>query len=330
MAITALTDPSELPNQNDDQLTFDLKIAKMIANYPLRAQQENDLAAGMNAIAAGGAYAIPYVFTSGTADTDPTPGKLALDSATQNAAGMLRLDLIAGGQDYTGVIDSFDDSTSTIKGTIRLVKMGDASKWLMFNVTGLASPTGYRNVGVTCIGGSSATPFTSGDGVMLYFQRTGDLASATPPQYMKVSERQPSGTTGGTSVTAGYQTRVLNTVEVNTITGASLSANSVTLPSGTYKFKGRAPAQLTFHKALLNNTTDATFPGNGSNASTGSGTGGPISDSVFSGQFTIAASKSFSIRHYTVTGNATTGLGAAISIAGQLEVFSELEFERIS
>lgn len=132
--------------------------------------------ASLNTIAAGGAYALPFTFDATITDADPTAGKLRLSSATQNTSTVMRLDVFgSNGVDLTALLDTFDASTSAVKGQIRLVKMGDATRFLMFNVTARAAPTGYRNLTVVCTGGSSASPFAAGDAVMLFFTRTGDL-----------------------------------------------------------------------------------------------------------------------------------------------------------
>jgi len=179
--ITALTDPNQLPNQLQDQQTFDANMASMVDMFPERARQENGLAAEMmdmlaqsSVIAAGGAFAIPYVFDATTTDADPGAGKLRLSSTTQSAATVMRLDLTSAGQDYTTLIDTFDDSTSVVKGSIRLVKQGDITKWMTFNLTALATPSGYRNLAVVCTDSSTTSPFANGDALMLSFQRTGD------------------------------------------------------------------------------------------------------------------------------------------------------------
>jgi hypothetical protein len=179
--ITALTDPNQLPNQLQDQQTFDANMASMIDMFPERARQENGLAAEMMAlvsqvgvIAAGGAYAIPYIFDTSTVDGDPGPGKLRLSHIPHDASTFMRLDPTSGGQDYTTLIDTFDDSTSTVKGSIRLVKQGDITKWMTFNLTALATPSGYRNLTVVCTDSSAPSPFSNGDPLMLSFQRTGD------------------------------------------------------------------------------------------------------------------------------------------------------------
>ena len=174
MTINVLLDPAQMPDQSQDQLDFDNKMSGFMRDLPTLAAQINQAIGGINSAAAGGAYALPYVFDTGIADADPGTGKLRLSSTTQNAATVMRLDLVAGGQDYTTLLDTFDASTSVIKGSIRLVKQADVSKWMTFDVTARAALTGYRNFNVACTGGSSANPFAAGDALMLFFQRNGD------------------------------------------------------------------------------------------------------------------------------------------------------------
>jgi hypothetical protein len=151
------------------------------SKLPTFVTEANQTAAAMSAAAAGTAFAIPYTFDSTTTDADPGAGKLRLSNATQNAATVIRVDTTgADGADWTGVLDQFDASSSTVKGQIRLVKLGDATKWLAFNVTARATPAGYRNITVTPVAGSSASPFANGDAVLLLFTRSGDVAIAGP------------------------------------------------------------------------------------------------------------------------------------------------------
>lgn len=139
------------------------------------ATEANDLAGALNAIAAGTAMAIPYTFSTTTTDADPGTGFLRLDNATQNAATTIRADLTgADGSTWTDVLNTFDDSTSTIKGHIMLQKLGDATKWILFAVTALASPTGYKNLTVSCVSSSAASPFADGDSLILKFTPKGD------------------------------------------------------------------------------------------------------------------------------------------------------------
>ena len=159
---------------NDTPQSFSQKAAAMVLAQRAMVPQINQAIGSMNMLQAGGAYALPYTFDTATADADPGAGKLRLSSTTQNAATVMRLDLTAGGQDYTTLIDTMDGSTSVIKGSIRLVKQGDLSKWMTFDVTARAAPSGYRNLNVVCTDSSSASPFAVGDPLMLFFQRNGD------------------------------------------------------------------------------------------------------------------------------------------------------------
>jgi len=148
-----------------------------------------------------------------------------------------------------------------------------------------------------------------------------DVALGMP--YLKVSDQKASGTTGGTSSAATSNIRTLNTVDANTITGASLASNQVTLPAGTYISRGRAPSSggTGVQRAFLYNVTDAanTLIGANSHGFTASS-----SDCVVSGRFTIAGTKAFELRHYT---QSASGIGDANSQAA--EVYSELEFIKV-
>lgn len=177
--ITVYLDPAQMPSRTVlEQKAFDDLMAAFFANLPTFGAQFNAGIASFNAAAAGSAYAIPYTIDlSSTADADPGSGKLRFDSATQNLATTLRLDVLGAGSpavDYTAMIDTFDASTSTVKGSIRIVKQGDGTKFLLFDVTARTAPSGYRDISVTPRASTSANPFVNGDAVLLFFQRNGD------------------------------------------------------------------------------------------------------------------------------------------------------------
>lgn len=177
MTIDALPEPS--PVRTMDQIVFDAAWAAWVAAMPTMISQQNASAAAMNSIAAGSAYAIPYTFSTTTTDSDPGMGILRLGSATQNTSVAIRLDLTGSdGSTWTDVIDTFDDSSSAVKGHIMLQKLGDATKWLLFSVSAVASPSGYRNITVAPVASSAASPFSNADSLILKFQRTGDVGSS--------------------------------------------------------------------------------------------------------------------------------------------------------
>lgn len=328
--ITKLLDLAQMPARTQDQQTFDIFMAALLQNLPTWGAELNETLAAINVLAAGGAYAIPYKVSTTTTDADPGAGFLRFNSATQNAATVVRLDLTgADARDYTALLDTFDASTSTIKGTIRICKAADPSAFVTFDVTARAAPSGYRNITVTPGASSSASPFANNEAVILVFQRTGDKGDLNPWSYLKVSHRTASGTPGGTATTGSFNTRQLNTVESNTITGASLASNTVTLPAGTYIYSGRAGvyASVANHKLCLRNTTDSTYDGIGSSAATG---GSVQTDSFVSGRLVLAASKNFQLWHYFGGGSASTSDLGVSSGSGQVEVHAELEFIKIA
>ncbi|MFC5548204.1 hypothetical protein [Massilia aerilata] len=320
--ITTFLDASQLPGRSQDQQTFDNAMAYVMQNFPKWGSEINATLAALNALQAGGVYAMPYKFSTTTTDGDPGAGFLRLDNATQNAAATLRLDLAGMDTvDYTGLIDTFDASTSAVKGQIRIAKQSDPSKFLDFNVTARAAPSGYRNISVSPIASTSASPFANNEPVMLFFQRTGDKGTAgdliAPTIYVR--EEYASGV-NAPAYTSG-QARALNTVAVNTIAGASLSGGVIMLPPGTYDFDGNAWSGASSHRVYVRNITDGTIVSVGTTEST--------SGRSFVRGFRLtwaSGNKQFSL----VQAAGTTSSGGFALNAGQNELYSELAFRKVA
>ena len=133
----------------------------------------------------GGGVVIPYTFSTTTTDSDPGAGIIRLDQATQNTATVLRCDLLdADGADRTTLLDSLDDSTSTIKGHLRLFSAADPTKFILWTLASLANPNGYRNLTVAVVSYSAANPFTDAENVVLSFARTGDAGATSADDIM--------------------------------------------------------------------------------------------------------------------------------------------------
>jgi hypothetical protein len=328
-----LTAPPTAPSTADPS-TFSTRMDATLAWLATNVTEMNAFQAALTALAAGGAMAIPYTFSATTTDADPGAGFLRLDNATQNLATTIRADLVGSdGSTWTDVLDTFEDSTSTIKGHIMLQKLADATKWIVFSVSALASPSGYKNITAAVVASSSASPFADGDSIVLKFSRNGDkgdtgIVTATP--YLKVREEQAVANAGGSSAGTSYQDRVLNTVVANSITGASLASNLITLPAGTYEIFARAPAYATQgHRATLYNNTDSSFIIYGGNAFDVA-TSLVQTDSFVTGRFTLAAQKDVKIRHWTRTAQASNGLGRNNSIGAEVEVYTEVEIWKVA
>jgi hypothetical protein len=210
----SLTAPPTAPSTADPS-TFSSRMDAMIAWMATNVSEMNAFQAALNAIAAGGAMAIPYTFSTTTTDADPGAGTLRLDNATQNIATTIRADLAgADGSTWTDVLNTFDDSTSTVKGCVRLVKATDATKFLIFSVSALASPSGYKNITVAVVASSAASPFTNGDALIMYFTRTGDAGVASA-----IGDIETVLTTGNGHGAVNTKARRFTTTEKNTGSG---------------------------------------------------------------------------------------------------------------
>lgn len=146
---------------------------------------------------------------------------------------------------------------------------------------------------------------------------------------LHVRDEKASGTDGGTFTSGSFQTRTLNTVMTNEISGASLTSNQIILPSGTYYIDATAEAfRVESHRLKLRNITDSSdvLIGTSNYAAGGNNVG---NNSNVTGRFTISAQKTFEIQHRcgsTITGN---GLGAPSGFS-IVEVFTNVQIWKVA
>jgi hypothetical protein len=127
-----------------------------------------------------GAMATHYTFSTTTTDADPGNGFMRFNDANQNLTTVVRLDLLDSfSTNWTDAIDALDASTNAVKGLMQIVKRDDPSAWILFAVSAVGSESGYRNVTVTYIDSSTASPFANNDPVVLHFSRAGDGAATS-------------------------------------------------------------------------------------------------------------------------------------------------------
>lgn len=144
------------------------------------------------------------------------------------------------------------------------------------------------------------------------------------PLLLHVRDEKAANTAGGTFTTGAWQTRTLNTEKTNEISGASLAANQITLPAGTYEIEAKAPAlYVNRHKARLYNITDAADVLIGSSEYTAPATNAQTFSTV-AGRFTLAAQKVLELQHRCQTTAATSGLGVESNLDSKVEVYAEV------
>lgn len=146
--------------------------------------------------------------------------------------------------------------------------------------------------------------------------------------YAVFEDQKSNGTAGGSPTTGARNTRVINTQVSNTIAGASLASNQITLAAGTYYINGYATTGgVNGHKLFLRNTTDSTDDLIGSSGRAFDGVASN-STSTIEGIITIAAQKVFELQHYIgANGSGTSGLGYAAS-ASAVEVYTHIYIEK--
>lgn len=144
---------------------------------------------------------------------------------------------------------------------------------------------------------------------------------------IEVQDQKASGTNGGTATAGSYIARDLNTVIVNNIAGASLSANRISLPAGTYVIEADAPfINCANVKLRAVNSTDNTDLVLGSNQY-GFTTGASV-NSILKGTFTLAGTKNVGIDYRCGSTQSNTGLGQAQSFG--TEVYTTVRIWKVA
>ena len=140
----------------------------------------------------------------------------------------------------------------------------------------------------------------------------GDYRPLSPRSFTQLADLKADTTNGGTFTKDAWQTRVLNTIEVDDI-GVTLSSNQFILPAGSYEIFAYLPAHLVDrHQGRLQNISDTATTLVGSSKHTD---GGHTVYSTVSGRFTITGAKTFELQHYCQTTQATNGFGVPGSFA---------------
>jgi hypothetical protein len=155
-------------------------------------------------------------------------------------------------------------------------------------------------------------------------------AGAYESQLLHVRQEVNAGTDSQTLSNSGANTRVLDTVKTNEITGASLSSNEITLPAGTYFCLASAPAYLTSnHQCRLYNTTDSADVLEGTTEHAWNN-GYTTTHSFLRGRFTISGTKGFTLRHYVGQTRNDSGGGTGFSGGGSKNIYAEVMIWKVA
>jgi hypothetical protein len=116
---------------------------------------------------------LTMTFESTQTDTDQGAGKIFFNAAVASATIIYMDDLEQGGGSINDFVDSWDDSTSTVKGHVIMKKQDDLAVWALYSVSGsVTSASTYSKMTCAYIDGTGS--FVDGNTVTVQFSRVGD------------------------------------------------------------------------------------------------------------------------------------------------------------
>jgi hypothetical protein len=116
--------------------------------------------------------ALDYAWATATSG-DPGTGKILANNATLSSATAIHISKTdRNGASKGGYIATWDDSTSTVKGHVRIFTVADPTEFIEADVTAIADNSTYYTLSVTMLS-AAGTP-TANDVMAVDFSRTGD------------------------------------------------------------------------------------------------------------------------------------------------------------
>ncbi len=154
---------------------------------------DDAIAAAAQAEAATNAVAYQFKFDSTTVMADPGTGDFRLNNATLASVTAIAIDAessVSGNPDVSDAIATWGASTSTVKGQIKITKVGTPATFALYNVTAAVTDnTGWLEITVVFVDSNGS--FSDTDVCYLQFTRTGDLGAT--------GTQGPTGTVSGAS-----------------------------------------------------------------------------------------------------------------------------------
>jgi hypothetical protein len=132
-------------------------------------------AANLSAAAAG----YKYTYSTNTTAADPGAGFLRFDAAIGSAVSMYISETTGLAQAIQSDLLTWDDSTSTIHGRLRLFKQADPTIFALFNIIGTMTDNGtWDTFSVSYVGGNGA--LANNDVLTVQYIRNGDKGDVGP------------------------------------------------------------------------------------------------------------------------------------------------------
>ena len=122
-----------------------------------------------------GGVTVEYVYDDTTTVADPGDTYIRLNAAPASATHLLIDDINAANVDIHSYLQTIDDSTSTIKGHVKISKKSNTAVFAMYAINSMVDQATYFDIDVTYLSGSGT--LTDNDAVLITFARTGDVGA---------------------------------------------------------------------------------------------------------------------------------------------------------
>ena len=162
-------------------------------------------------------------FDTSTTMADPGVGELRLNNATLSSVTAIAIDdqsSDTGNPDFSAAVATWDDSSSTIKGLVKVSKANAPENFAQYQLTSLTDNAGWTELAVTHV--TSNGSFVSGDALRVDFSRTGDAGLSGNDGGV----RWTFDTATDTSVDPGAGDLRLNNAAMASVTEIGVSANN--------------------------------------------------------------------------------------------------------
>jgi len=205
------------------------------------------------------------------------------------------------------------------------------------NVCETAWPAGgSQTTGSSLLAGNGSGGYTNVTAVSPMSYSAGNLSYVAP--YIRFSDQKTSGTPGGAATTGSWQTRTLNTKDIDSSNIATLctgngapiatctSANQMVLPAGVYTTHVQSPCDTTnnYQIRLYNNTSSSLIALGTSGYAYQSGYVNATSTIYW--QFTLSVPSALSVQYQALSNSTTSDLGVPNSFG--TEIYTVAEFTK--
>ena len=203
--------------------------AKASASATAAASSATSAAASSAASSAAG---LTYTYSTTTADADPGTGVIRFNNGTLSSATAAYMDdTDANSVDVSTHLLTWDDSSTTSnRGTLKMVKSGTPSTYALYTISGASTDaSGYVKHALTHVASNGS--FSNSDTVIIHNTRSGDTGSFSSGAVDLNGEKLTLDANGNTSIHASTDDQI--DIEISGADDFRFTANNFNVLSGS-------------------------------------------------------------------------------------------------